>query len=160
MTPPHLRRSRSVQLVCLRQRQNPSLKVAVDPRENKVMRGLSASLLKWLLPASLAAAALTLSVAVARPNGVPTFAVSNPKANTVEARLGERPFGYGSNAYGGEGGKTCIVTTAEDTKGGRQTSLRDCLEADGPRIVTFAPGLGQIALNEAAHRPGSGRAAV
>lgn len=60
--------------------------------------------------------------------------------------------GYGAAAVGGRGGKAIYVTNTNESGPG---SLRDCIEASGPRTCVFRTG-GTITLNESSlviHKP-------
>ncbi len=46
----------------------------------------------------------------------------------------ERPQGFGANTPGGAGGRQVVVTTLADSGPG---SLREAVEASGPRVITF-----------------------
>ncbi|MCJ7543549.1 MAG: hypothetical protein MUP47_03115, partial [Phycisphaerae bacterium] len=84
---------------------------------------------------------------VAAPGG--SLEVHHP--NPVPAKLlpaFPQAEGFGAYTPGGRGGKVYVVTTLEDCEAGQAPlpgSLRQALEADGPRIVTFAMG-GNVTL--------------
>lgn len=71
---------------------------------------------------------------------------SNPEPSYSQSQVKAFPEaeGFGENSLGGRGGKVIEVTNTGDTKG--TGSLRDCVEASGPRICVFRIG-GLITLN-------------
>ena len=83
--------------------------------------------------------------------GYPDSAVAQDLATPLSPRLpdgSQRAFptaeGFGAGAVGGRGGKVIFVLNTNESGAG---SLRDCIEASGPRTCIFRTG-GTIVLNQ------------
>jgi pectate lyase len=86
-----------------------------------------------------AAAALSSALFVVSCEGAPQPGAGDQAAEEADAGALAFPgaSGYGRFAQGGRGGKLYFVTTLDDTGPG---SLRECIEAEGPRVCIFRVG--------------------
>ena len=115
----------------------------------KVTRTRSTELIRTTSLASVLCAALTSLGGWARlPWFLPLvvwFCVGLPTAAAQSLKAFPTAEGFGANARGGRGGRVIEVTNLEDAGPG---SLRDAMEASGPRIVVFRVS-GTISLKNA-----------
>ncbi len=108
-----------------------------------VVAALVCGVICSFLPAGCAAPGTPAALAVYRPDELPAKdLIAFPQAE-----------GFGAYSVGGRGGKLYVVTSLEDSSrrdGVSAGTLREAVEADGPRIVVFAVS-GTITLNDLLH---------